>query len=335
MYYLILLFFIIISKEFIKNRITKNITIKKYYQAKLIFEKRINKELLNINSFYKNNKSIKLCRKYITSTHYDKYIDNKTVYLKQCKVISKFKRTFKRILVACHSHISLFYHRHVIRKMYKYFDDIQILFFIGLDHNNQINLMLKEEMDAYRDVILFNFYSNYNNLIYLTYNFILWVKRYKYLYDIIIKQDTDTFLNVILLQKIINTKIKNDSYYVMGYIWHFNNKEKQFPSGMCYIFSSQSVDRLTKNIDDKYIRVINRIHGSAEDVFFGYLAKEAKLSFYDLYYTFHFKSFFHIPDYYIDINNVFMIHDLRVAEIAFFMLIIINNTNNISFKYVL
>lgn len=82
----------------------------------------------------------------------------------------------KRILLAVYSQVSLFYQRYVIRKIYKIYKDIQLLLFIGLDYNNTTNSIIKEEMNLYRDIILFDFYTTYNNLQYFTYNFILWVK---------------------------------------------------------------------------------------------------------------------------------------------------------------
>lgn len=171
----------------------------KYMQHTLLFDKMINKEVWLIYSNYKKYKSIRFSRKFLSLTQYDKKRKNNVVYKKKCKVISKFKRIKRKILIAVHSHISLFYQRHVFRKIYKYYKNIQLLFFVGLDYNQSINIMAYKEMNLYKDIVLFNFYSSYYNLQYFTYNFLIWVKAYKYLYDIIIKQDTDTFLNLNLL----------------------------------------------------------------------------------------------------------------------------------------
>lgn len=291
----------------------------KYLFKEKIFRNRLKKELRIINSYFKNNQSIKLSRKFISLTYYNKNNRNNKVYEKRCKIISTFQITHKKILIAVHSHISLFYQRFVFRKTYKKYKNIQLLFFIGLDFNQTNQLFLKEEIKIYNDIVLFNFCSNYKNLQYLTYNFILWIKEYKYLYDIIIKQDTDTFLNINLLQNIIFSKIYNKTDYVLGFIWYFNINSKQYPSGMSYIFPSQSIDKLTNNIEKKYKKFM---YGYPEDKFFGYLARQANFTFYDSYHNFSFKCCLQIPDKMVEINHILMIHGLRISEIAFFNSII-------------
>lgn len=176
-------------------------------------------------------------------------------------------------------------------------------------------------MNIYKDIILLEFYNDYKNLHYLTYNFILWVKKYKHLYDIIIKQDTDAFLNINLLQKILSNKIRNESNFVLGHIWNYKDKENQYAIGPSYIFSSKSIDKLTLNIEKIYRKLF---YGYAEDKFFGYLARQANFTFYDIFYNFHFKSFLDMPYKIIDINNTFMIHRLRICEIAYLNYIIYN-----------
>lgn len=293
-----------------------------FNQKKVIFDDRINYELFVINSFYNSNKSIKLCRKFLTFTHYNKSKNIENIYKKECKVISKFNKYNRKILVAVHSHISLFYQRHVLRKIYKIYKNIQLLFFVGLDYNRTLNTILKEEISTYNDIILFEFYSNYKNLQYLTYNFVLWVKKYRYLYNIIIKQDTDTFLNVFLLEKIL-LNMKNKTNYVIGHIWHYKRKGREFPSGMAYIFPSQSVEKLTENIQQKYLKFV---YGYPEDKLFGYLAREANFTFYDSYHDFNYRCFLQIPTNIMNINNIFMIHSLRISEIAFLNYVVSNIT---------
>lgn len=307
-----------------------NMKYKHYYlQSTIMFDKMINKELYIIYSYYKTNKSIKLSRNFSSLTKYDKHKKNKKVYNYKCKVTSKYIKIHKKILVAIHSHVSLFYQRYVIRKTYKIYNNIQLLFFIGLDFNETINQILNEEMILYKDIILFNFYSDYKNLHYLTYNFILWAKENKDLFDIIIKQDIDVFLNLHLLQNIITNNLKNETYYVLGYIWNYKNKKKEYAIGMSYIFSSKSLDKLTNNIERKYSKFK---YGIAEDKFVGYLAREANFTFYDSYNNFYYKSFLQIPDNIDDINNILMIHDLRISEIAFLNYITTNSTNFKFFK---
>lgn len=46
---------------------------------------------------------------------------------------------------------------------------------------------------------------------------------------------------------------------------------------MSYIFLSQTVNELAENIERKY-NIVN--YGFAEDLFFGYLTREANLTFY-------------------------------------------------------
>lgn len=187
----------------------------KYIKETLLYDKMINKELRIIYSNYKKYKSIRFSRKFLTNTIYDKKKRIKVAFKTNCKVISKIKIASKRILIAVHSHISLFYQRYVFRKIYKFYKNIHLLFFVGLDYNQTIYSILKQEMNLYNDIVLFNFYSNYYNLQYFTYNFILWVKRHKNLYKIIIKQDTDTFLNINLLNRIIENNINNTTNYIL------------------------------------------------------------------------------------------------------------------------
>lgn len=319
---IILVFILIVNRKYLSTEKYNNQQI---LQITSTFDKRINEELHILSYNFKINKTIKFIRKYLSVTNYDKKKKkNNKISNKSCKVLSNFKIKYKKILIAIHSHISLFYQRHVLRKIYKIYKNIQLLFFIGLDYNITLNLIVKEEMNIYKDIILFNFYSNYYNLEYLTFNFILWLKRYYYLYDIIIKQDTDTFLNIILLEKVIK-RIASNTNYVIGYIWYYKNLKKQFPSGMCYIFSSNSVIKLAENIDKLYNK---NNYGSAEDVFFGDLSREANFIFYDTFYDFHYKSFLQIPENITDMNNIFMIHSLRISEIAFLNYIITNYTTN-------
>lgn len=304
---------------------SKNIKYKiVYIQSTKEFDKMIKKEVFMVKSYYiKTNKSIKSSRNYTTITVYNKNKINKLLYKKKCKVKSNFKEQHKEILIAIHCYHSLFYQRYVFRKIYRKYKNIQLLFFVGLDYNDTINHLVYEEMLLHKDIILFEFYNDYKNLHYLTFNFILWVKKYKYLYDVIVKEDTDTFLNIKLLQKILIEKIKNQTKYVLGYIWNINNKLTKYAIGMCYIFSSQSVNKLTENIENKFYKYVN---GIAEDKLFGYLANEANFTFYDSYRTFKYKSLLQPPDNAIDLSEILMIHRLRIAEIAFLNLIIFNST---------
>lgn len=285
-----------------------------YTKLKNTFERKIEKELSIISSYYHTNKSIKLSRVYTSPTKYDKKETYANMKYDKSKILSKYRLKRAKILIAVHSHISLFYHRHVFRKIYRYYNNIHLLFFIGLNYNNKFYSLLNEEINMNNDIVAFNCMCNYNNLQYLTYNFILWAKKYKFMYDIIIKQDTDTFLNINLLQIIIEKKLLYKTNYIFGRIWNFKNKKNEYPSGMCYLFSSESLEKLSYHINKKYSQVN---FGFAEDKFIGYLAREANFSFYDLYYSFNFKYYLQLPDNLIFINNTLLIHSLRISEIAF------------------
>lgn len=46
------------------------------------------------------------------------------------------------------------------------------------------------------------------------------VKEYKYFYEIILKQDSDTFLNINLICRTVAEKIKTITNFVLGYmVW--------------------------------------------------------------------------------------------------------------------
>lgn len=218
-----------------------------------------------------------------------------------------------------HSHISLFYHRFIFRRIYGLYKDIHLLFFIGLDENQTINKELHREMKEYKDIVLFNFVCNYFKLCMLTYNFLLWIKEYQQFYDTIIKLDTDTFLNIKLVKIILNRMLKLNKTFVLGKIWHINNKSNMYPSGMPYAFSSKSINILVANLEEK----INKIKCSfEEDMLFGHLARESNFTFFDSFLYFNYISFKQIPNNKFNLNETYMIHKLRVSEIAFLNLII-------------
>lgn len=168
-------------------------------------------------------------------------------------------------------------------------------------------------MKKYIDIILFNFYSNYNSLHLLTYYFLKWVYKYRSLYEIIVKQDTDTFLNIINL-KLILTKIPHNATFVLGHIWFYNNKYIRYPSGMAYAFLSKSINRIILPLDD----IINKVKdGYPEDKLFGLLARKAGLFIIDSYISYKYNSYLKLPNIFINITNVYMIHWLRISEIAY------------------
>lgn len=106
---IIYLFILFIMIKKIVIIIWTNMKYKHIYLHYIVkFDKKMNKELFIINSYFQLNKSIKSCRKFITSTKYDKKIKNIKLYKNKCKVVSKFKKEKRKILVAVHSHISLY-----------------------------------------------------------------------------------------------------------------------------------------------------------------------------------------------------------------------------------
>lgn len=174
-------------------------------------------------------------------------------------------------------------------------------------------------MKEYKDIVLFNFVCNYFKLCMLTYNFLLWIKEYQQFYDTIIKLDTDTFLNIKLVKIILNRILKLNKTLVLGKIWHINNKSNMYPSGMSYAFSSKSINILVADLEEK----INKIKCSfEEDMLFGHLARESNFTFFDSFLSFNYISYKQIPNNKFNLNETYMIHKLRVSEIAFLNLII-------------
>lgn len=230
--------------------ITQNYKLK--LQVEDQYEKLLYKELSAINNVYKANLPIILSRNNTSITIYKKNKINIITNLTH-KFFNNFIKRKRKILIAVHSHNSLFYHRYVFRKVYRRYKDIQLLFFMGLDYNNSINNLVYEEMKIYRDIVIFDFYCNYHNLHYQTYKFLLWIKDYKHLYKVIIKQDTDTFINIHLLNLVINDLIYKNNSFVFGRIWYYNDIKRKYPSGMSYIFLSKSINKLLCNIDKGYV----------------------------------------------------------------------------------
>lgn len=316
-FFVIILFFISLN---IYNTNIKNYEL--HYHTKLLFE------LSTINSCCSNNVPIKCSRsltfvnnnikKRINSNSKKYYSFNRTSYFHSF-IIRK-----ANILIALHSHISLFYHRYVFRRIYKYYNDVQLLFFIGLDKNDTLNSMLYEEMKRYKDIILFDFYCDYYKLCMLTYNFLEWIIKYQHFYNVIIKHDTDTFLNIVLVKSTLRKLLRfNISFFVLGKIWHFDDEKRKYPSGMAYIFSSKSINQLMRNIDKN---LHNLKCSFEEDMMFGFLSRKANFTFLDSYISFNYSSYTYIPKYKFNINNTFMIHALRIAEIAFLHMLIRNET---------
>lgn len=287
---------------------------KKYTIIDLAYKEKIEKELYFIKRIYKANIPIKYSRKYTSNTKYEK---TKDIYKQEnntIKIISRYIKRRRKILLAIHSHISLFYHRYVFRKIYKNYNEVELIFFIGLDNNKSLNNLLFKEMIKNKDIVIFNFLCEYHNLHYLTYYFLTWIEKHKYLYEIIIKQDTDTFLNIELVKYITTNKTISNSSYVLGKIWFYHNKNRTYPSGMSYIFQSKSISKLLHNTFDDFSKLK---YGYPEDQFFGYLARKANLIFYDSYIDFKYISYLQLPNFVFDCHNVFMIHSLRISEIAF------------------
>lgn len=277
---------------------------------------KLKRELQFIINVSKNNLPIKCSRKFTSGVAYTKHIT--VIKINKSNIIfnKNFNKRRSKILIAIHSHISLFYQRYVFRNIYKLYKDITLLFFVALDFNKNMNNLVYKESKIYKDIVIFNFYGNYNSLYFLTYNFLKWVKKYYYLYDVIVKQDTDTFINVKIMRSILDNLYTNRSF-VMGYIWKYKNKNLRYPSGMSYVFLSKSINELTINIDE----VFNNItYGYAEDKFFGILSRSGGFIFIDVKESYNYTSYLEIPNYLFDIKKVYMIHWLRISEIAYFHL---------------
>lgn len=165
--YLIISIMIILYK---KNYVNLN-------KIELPFNLRIKKELSIINRVIKNNLSILYSRSIISEVSYIKNKSFISIYNKTAKYNIDFKKRKAKYLVGIQCHISFFYERYVLRRIYQLYNDVQLLFFMALDFNKTLNSMLFREMKIYRDIVLFRFYSNYYTLHYLTYNFLKWVKK--------------------------------------------------------------------------------------------------------------------------------------------------------------
>lgn len=286
---------------------------KNNFQKVLKYENQLSQELVAINRIYKANLPIINSRNFTSSTKYNILKMKKKKNLSNTIFINFCKRKNK-ILIAIHSHVILFYERYVFRKIYKRYTNITILFFMGIDYNNTINNLVFKEMKEYRDIILFDIYCDYSDLHLQTYKFLYWIKKYKYLYDVIIKQDTDTFININILKLILQDLLYKNITFVMGRIWYYNDNTRKYPSGMAYIFLSKSIDLLMINIDRVFCTLRK---GYPEDIFFGILARKANFSFIDSYKTYNYTTYLFIPNYIFDANTIFMIHWLRISEIAF------------------
>lgn len=104
-----------------------------YYKLEIAFNEKIKHELTYIINTTYYNMTIIDSRILTSDIKYAKTIKTKKIHKKSATYNNDFKKHKSKILIAIHSHISLFYHRFVFRNIYKLCSDIQVLFFIALD----------------------------------------------------------------------------------------------------------------------------------------------------------------------------------------------------------
>lgn len=111
-------------------------------------------------------------------------------------------------------------------------------------------------------------------------------KRVSKVYRIIIKQDTDAYLNIYLVEAALKKLLQLKIPFVLGKIWCIKNERKRYPSGMSYIFSAKSINRIIKSVNRNIYKIKNSFE---EDMLFGALLREANFSFFDSFISFNYN----------------------------------------------
>lgn len=172
------------------------------------------------------------------------------------------------ILIGVASGPEYFVERHVYRLMYKKYNFLKVVFFMGASMNHSLNVIINRENSIFNDMIIFSFLSSYYNLTSQLICELTWVNEYCRNFNWYIHHTSETYLNVKHIYSFLYKYMEKNC--LLGYIIKKNMvqmKDKVFyipqnvlnisvypdyPSGFGYIVDKIALSEIGS--------IINEIH---------------------------------------------------------------------------
>lgn len=183
---------------------------------------------------------------------------------------------------------SSFLERYAYRKIYSKYSFIKIYFCIGKSKFEKVNNIINEESNKYDDIIQFDVYDNYYNIVYQEIGGMRWINKFCKKYKYLIEQGSDIFFNIPLFYKLYASKsytysaignLINDGrvirdnksqFYIPKSVYN-ETKYPTYMNGPCQIFSMESISKIVKASFKMPLVIV------IDDVYIGFLMKISKI----------------------------------------------------------